>query len=77
MTLPKRFVSLLLIWYLGFFQPLVQPPLSQFFEYAGAGNRFGSFLRGQIVLGDVVYFLTLIAGALFCTARVLESRRWR
>jgi len=70
-------ISLLVIWYLGFFQALVQPPLSQFFGYAGAGNRFGSFLRGQIVLKDLVYFLTLIAGALFCATRVLESRRWR
>jgi ABC-2 type transport system permease protein len=70
-------ISLLLLWYLGFFQVLVQPPLSQFFQYAGAGNRFGSFLRGQLVLKDVAYFATLIAAALFCTARVLESRRWR
>jgi ABC-2 type transport system permease protein len=70
-------ISLLLLWYLGFFQALVQPPLSQFFEYAGAGNRFGSFLRGQLVLKDVAYFATLIAAALFCTTRVLESRRWR
>jgi ABC-2 type transport system permease protein len=70
-------VALLLIWYLGLFQNLVKPPLSQFFEYAAGANRFGSFLRGQVALKDVVYFLTLTAGALFCTARLLESRRWR
>jgi ABC-2 type transport system permease protein len=70
-------ISLLLVWYLGFFQALVQPPLSQFFQYAGAGNRFDSFLRGQLVLKDVAYFATLTAAALFCTTRVLGSRRWR
>jgi ABC-2 type transport system permease protein len=70
-------VAMMLLWYVGFFQALAQPPLSGFFEYVAGANRFDSFLRGQIVLKDVVYFATVTMGALFITARVLESRKWR
>lgn len=71
-------VALLFTWYsgyvIGFF---VAPPANLFFEYVGGFNRFQSFMLGQTALRDVVYWLTLIAGALFLTTRVLASRRWR
>ena len=71
-------VALLIIWYagylIGFF---VAPPANLFFEYVGGFNRFQSFMLGQAALRDVVYFLSLIAGGLFLTTRVLGSRRWR
>jgi ABC-2 type transport system permease protein len=69
---------LLVIWYagyvIGFF---VAPPANLFFEYIGGWNRFQAFSLGQAALRDVVYFVTLTAGALFLTTRVLASRRWR
>jgi ABC-2 type transport system permease protein len=71
-------VALLITWYagylIGFF---VAPPANLFFEYVGGFNRFQAFMLGQAELRDVVYFLSLTAGALFLTTRVLASRRWR
>ena len=69
---------LLVIWYagyvIGFF---VAPPANLFFEYVGGWNRFQAFGLGQAAVRDIVYFLTLTAGALFLTTRVLASRRLR
>ncbi|HSR23715.1 MAG TPA: ABC transporter permease, partial [Candidatus Eisenbacteria bacterium] len=71
-------VALLALQYLfGTLAGLVQPPLSDLLEYAGAAGHAQSFERGRLVLRDVVYFLTLSSGALFLAARVVESRRWR
>jgi ABC-2 type transport system permease protein len=70
-------VVMMLLWYLGFFEALAQAPVSSFIDYVGGANRFDSFLRGQIVLKDVAYFATVTMGALFISARVLESRKWR
>jgi ABC-2 type transport system permease protein len=71
-------VALLAIWYtallLGFF---TTPPLSLFFDYVAGYFRYQSFSLGQVTLRDTAYFLSLAAGALFLTTRVLESRRWR
>ena len=69
---------LLFTWYagtlLGFF---TQPPIREWFQYAGGFNRFQSFSLGQLTLKDGAYFLSLTAGALFLTTRLLDSRRWR
>jgi ABC-2 type transport system permease protein len=71
-------VALLVIWYAGYLIGyFVAPPANLFFEYAGGFNRFQSFLLGQAVLRDIVYFVTLTVGALFLTTRVIASRRWR
>jgi ABC-2 type transport system permease protein len=71
-------VALLAIWYtaflLGFF---TTPPLSLFFDYVAGYYRYQSFSLGQVTLRDTVYFLSIAAGALFLTTRLLESRRWR
>jgi ABC-2 type transport system permease protein len=69
---------LLIIWYsgtlLGFF---TSPPASTVFQYAGGSNRFQSFSLGQVTLKDAVYFASLAIAALFLTARLLDTRRWR
>jgi ABC-2 type transport system permease protein len=71
-------VALLAIWYtaflLGFF---TTPPLSLFFDYVAGYYRYQSFSLGQVTLRDTVYFLSIAAGAIFLTTRILESRRWR
>jgi ABC-2 type transport system permease protein len=67
-------LTLVFLLGLGSFLP---PPLSTITQYIGAYDHFASFNQGRIVLSDLVYFLTVIAGALFLTVRVLESRRWR
>lgn len=69
---------LLTTWYagslLGFF---TQPPVSAFFLYAGGFNRFQSFSLGEVALKDAVYFASVAVAALFLTARLIESGRWR
>lgn len=56
---------------------VVMPPLSDLLDYLAASSRAQSFNQGQIVLRDLVYFVTLTLGALFVTTRVVESRKWR
>jgi ABC-2 type transport system permease protein len=71
-------VALLALWYAtAAAAGLVSPPWSDLLDYASAANRALSFERGQVVLRDAVYFLTLTAGALVLTARLLASRRGR
>lgn len=55
----------------------VTPPLSDVLDYLAASSRAQSFNQGQIVLRDLVYFVTLIIGALFVTIRFIESKKWR
>jgi gliding motility-associated transport system permease protein len=69
--------ALLVIWALGVLGLILQPPIGDFFTYAGASNRFSAFQQGDIQLRDAVYFLTLAAGSLFLATRVLDSRRWK
>ena len=52
-------------------------PYSDFFDYLNAANHAGSFSAGRLVPKDAIFFVTLTAGALFLTTRVVESRRWR
>ncbi|MBO0687708.1 MAG: ABC transporter permease subunit [Candidatus Dormibacteraeota bacterium] len=70
-------ICLLLILYIAFsFLPLPSP-YGDFFNQVNASTHAQSFHDGRLVLGDVVYFLTLIVAPLFLATRVLESRRWR
>jgi ABC-2 type transport system permease protein len=41
-----------------------------------ASEHLAPFLRGRIVLGDVVYYLALCALGLFVAERAVEGRRW-
>jgi len=52
-------------------------PYSDFFDYLNAANHAASFSAGRLVPKDAIYFVTLTAGALFLTTRVIESRKWR
>lgn len=69
--------ALLVIWALSVLALFLQPPVGDFFSYAGGSNRYAAFQQGQVQLRDVVYFLTITAGALYAAARVLDARRWR
>ena len=70
-------VALLVTWYAGYLIGyFVAPPANLFFEYVGGFNRFQSFMLGEAQLRDIIYWISLAAGALFLTSRVLASRRW-
>jgi ABC-2 type transport system permease protein len=61
----------------GALAAFVTPPLSDVLDYLAASSRAQSFNQGQIVLRDLVYFVTLSIGALFITIRIIESKKWR
>ena len=61
----------------GTLSTFLLPPYSDFFDYLNAAGHSQSFNLGRLVLKDVVYFVTLTAGALFLATRVVESRKWR
>jgi ABC-2 type transport system permease protein len=61
----------------GTLSTLLVSPYSDFFDYLNAANHAGSFSAGRLVPKDAIFFVTLTAGALFLTTRVVESRRWR
>lgn len=71
------FVSLIVLYVVLGFGAFAEPPVSDVVSYLSAGSHYNSFNQGQLVLRDAVYFASLIAGALFLTTRVLDSRRWR
>jgi ABC-2 type transport system permease protein len=45
--------------------------------YVSVFAHFGDMTRGIIDTKDVLYFVSVIAGALFLATRSVESRRWR
>lgn len=54
------------------------PALADVVRELGLGAHYYSTMaRGVIRAEDVLYFLFLIAGALFITTRIVETRRWR
>jgi ABC-2 type transport system permease protein len=66
-----------LVYLVGYLAGFLFQPYSDFFDYVSAYNRYQSFLQGQLVLRDAVYFASVTAATLFGTVRVLESRRWQ
>ena len=72
------FVITLVLWVIGSAsQLLVNPTISQFLSQLDFFDHTANFWRGVIDTNDIVYFLSLIALALFIATRILETRRWR
>ena len=66
------------------FAPIVRPAGNSFvaflkdvMNYVGVLNHVEEFSKGVIDTRPLVYLLTVMAGGLFLTVRVVESRRWR
>lgn len=68
---------ILILWLIPAASQFVNPPLSTILTYMGLSSHFFDFTKGVIDTRDVVFYLSVIAGALFLTTRVLETRRWR
>jgi ABC-2 type transport system permease protein len=71
------FAVLLILWVIDGIGSLVGGPVGQIFSYVAVYTHFTDMTRGIIDTKDIVYFLSLIVGALFLTTRSIESRRWR
>ncbi len=64
-------------WLIGFPANLVQGG-AEVFQYLDMQSHFyNTFNAGQIVLADVVYYLSLTALGLFVGTSAVEMRRWR
>jgi ABC-2 type transport system permease protein len=71
------FGALLSLWLLGWFADSAQGALRTVVQQTAIIEHMDGFAKGVIDTKDLVYYLTVIAFALFLTLRSLESKRWR
>lgn len=71
------FAILLVLWIIDGIGNLVGGIGGQVASYLAVYNHFTSMTTGIIDTKDVVYFLSLIFGALFLATLSIETRRWR
>lgn len=64
-------------WLVGGLGATLQGPLGTLLAFLAVQNHFADFLVGLITTSGIVYFLSVMAAALFLATRVLEIRRWR
>ena len=62
---------------LGWFADSAQGLLRTVVQQTAIIEHMDGFAKGVIDTKDLVYYLTVIAFALFLTLRSLESKRWR
>jgi ABC-2 type transport system permease protein len=71
------FAILLLLWVIDGLGSLVGGIVGSIATYLAVFTHFSDMTRGIVDTKDVVYFLTVIVGALFFTTWSVETRRWR
>jgi ABC-2 type transport system permease protein len=71
------FGALLSLWLLGWFADSAQGALRTVVQQTAIIEHMDGFAKGVIDTKDLVYYLSVIAFALFLTLRSLESKRWR
>jgi ABC-2 type transport system permease protein len=71
------FAALLILWVIDGIGGVIGGTTGQITSYLAVYTHFTDMTRGIIDTKDVVYFLSLIVGALFLSTRSIESRRWR
>ncbi|CAN5345206.1 ABC transporter permease [soil metagenome] len=74
-------LSYVALFLLIFAQPLADsqdvPAISDAIKHFAVLEHINGLLSGDIVLMNLVYFIVITAIGLFCTARIVEARRWR
>jgi ABC-2 type transport system permease protein len=71
-------VIILVLWIItGANQFVRDPALTQVLNQLGFFEHTQNFWRGVIDTNDIIYFVSLMALALFLATRILETRRWR
>jgi ABC-2 type transport system permease protein len=69
---------LLVVWMIGYPSQAMGATGGEFLRYLDMSEHFYStFYRGIIELKDIIYFLSVIALALFLGSVSVETRRWR
>lgn len=67
-------VGLILAWYLA---DQVEPPFTGVIEGSALFENYMPFLEGRLLSSKLVYYASIVFGALFLTTKMLEGRRWR
>jgi ABC-2 type transport system permease protein len=67
-------ISVVVIGFLWLLGPLAFIPLM---AQLSMSSHMGEFTKGVVDSRDVIYYISVIAVALFLTTRSLEARRWR
>lgn len=68
---------LLLLWIIDWAAGTLGEPVGPILQRLSVTNYFVDFNRGIIDTANIVFYLSLTAGFLFLSTRMLESRRWR
>jgi ABC-2 type transport system permease protein len=68
--------TLLALWLIDIFAGLTRGSLADILNYLSIIARYNDFLKGVISSQNVIYYLSVIAVALFLATRALETRRW-
>jgi len=67
----------LVLWLSDSMSQFVGKPLDAVMKYLSITTHFQDFSRGVIDSSHVIFFLSVVAAALFLTYLSLQSRRWR
>lgn len=71
------FAALLMSWIAGWVaQSAESPVVKELFNQLSASSHLTGFVRGDLALADITYFLSVIVLCLFLTQRAVESERW-
>ena len=71
------FVILLLLWLADGLSQMTGGRIGDLFRFLSITRHFDDFPRGVIDSRHIVYFLSVIAAALFFTVQSVQARRWR
>ncbi len=71
------FGGLLLLWLLGWLKSSVSGVYGDILEYLAILGHLDNLLKGLVDSRDILYYLLFIVFFLFCTLRVLDSKKWR
>ncbi len=71
------FLSLLLLWAVGWAAPLVRPGLGEFLKGLSLGGHFENFPKGLVDTTDLAYFVLFMGLFLFLSICTLEAKRWK
>ncbi len=64
-------------WIVGGGSSLLSGPLASVLNYLSLSQHINSFYQGVIDVKNIIYYLSVIFGALYIATRVVEIRRWR
>jgi ABC-2 type transport system permease protein len=69
--------ALLLLWIVGWVQPLAGATLGSVLAYLSLLGHFENFAKGILDSRDCLFYVLFVILFLFATLRVLETRHWR